>query len=138
MFGHWKKWAYDAAAGHEARRQGPRWGYRRPKYNVPVNIIEHEDRFEAWVYALSFPKEGIKVSVVEDMLYITGRRTPEGDPSPNFFLQEYPIKSFERSFELSERVDKQGIQARYESGVLKVIVPKAQAAMEPEIEVKVE
>jgi len=137
MFGSWKKWAEEAGA-YEARRQRPRWGYRRPKYNVPVNIVEYEDRFEAWVYALSFPKAGIKVSVVDDMLYITGKRTPEGDPSPNFFLQEYPIKSFERSFELSERVDKAAIQARYEEGILKVIVPKTLAEQTPEMEIEVE
>jgi HSP20 family protein len=127
-------WGEEPKQGGNARRRS----YRRPKYNVPVNIIEHEDSFELRVHAVSFPKEGIKVAVVEDTLYLSGTRTPAGDHSPNFLLQEYPIKSFERSFELSHRVDKGAIKATHEHGVLVVTVPKTRAAMQPEQEIPVE
>lgn len=118
-------------------RRMRRGAWRRPKYNIPVNIIEHADAFEVHVHALTFPKDTLKVSVVEDTLYITGTRTPEDD-SPNFLLQEYPIKSFERSFELSHRVDKSKVTARYDHGVLIVTVAKTGAASQPEMEVNIE
>jgi HSP20 family protein len=123
----------------EASRRGKfrRAGYRRPKYNVPVNIIEHEEAFEVQVFALTYPKDGIKVAVVEETLYISGKREPEQD-APNFLLQEYPIKSFERSFELSQRVDKSGIKATYKEGILTIHVPKAGIATQPEQEIEVE
>lgn len=135
MFGNWK---YGPEAREGRERRGRRYGYRRPKYNVPVNIIEHDTAFEVHVHAVTFPKEGIKVSVVEDMLYISGTRTPEGEDSPNFILQEYPIKSFERSFELSQKVDTAGITAKHENGILIVHVPKTRAAQRPEQVVEIE
>ena len=135
-----RRWKHaDQAYNWEAKaRRFAQRGWRRPKYNVPVNIIEHETEFEVRVHSLTFSKDQIKVSVVDDTLYISGARTPEGDASPNFLLQEYPIKSFERSFELSHRVDKSKISARHQDGVLIVTVAKAQAAMQPEITVEVE
>lgn len=112
-------------------------GFRRPKYNIPVNIIEHADAYEVRVHALTYPKDRIKVAVVDDILYISGTRDPQ-DASPNFVLQEYPIKSFERSFELSPTVDKENIKASVEDGVLVVRVPKTEAFIQPEIEIDVE
>ena len=130
--GNWPQW-------EERRQKAHRWGWRRPKYNIPVNIIEHDTEFEVRVHALTFPKDQIKISVVEDMLYISGTREPEGDPHPNFVLQEYPIKSFERSFELSHRVDKDQIKAKHEDGgVLVITVPKTSEAQTSDIEIEVE
>jgi HSP20 family protein len=123
---------------YRGRRAHPHQGaYRRPKYNVPVNIIEWPDKYEAHVYATGFAKEDIRITVSNDVLYISGRRTPEDD-RPNFLLQEYPIKSFERWFELSEQADQTRISARYDSGVLIITVAKTQAATRPDVEVKVE
>ncbi len=115
--------------------QGP-GGWRRPKHNIPVNIVEHESGYELTVHALTYPKDKIKVSVVDDMLYVTGSREPE-DSSPNFVLQEYPIKSFERSFELSHKVDKDKIEAKFVEGVLIVSVPKTSEAQQPEITIDI-
>lgn len=117
--------------GHPAHRFG-RANFRRPKFNVPVNIIDEESHFEAWVYCLSFKKEEIKISVSDDTLYITGQREPANE-FPNFLLQEYPIKSFERVFELSHRADQENIVARMEDGILKIHVPKV---VEPTPEMK--
>ncbi|MEM1324446.1 MAG: Hsp20/alpha crystallin family protein [Bacteroidota bacterium] len=121
----------------ESGRQFGRSGYRRPKHNIPVNIIEEDSYFEAWVYCLTFSKEEVKIMVAEDMIYISGRRTPKDD-APNFLLQEYPIKSFERFFELSERADKENITAKFEEGILKIHVPKTAAAQRGMQEVKIE
>ena len=103
-----------------------------------VYIIENETEFIAHVYAVSFPKEGIKISVVDDTLYISGTRTPEGNPSHNFMLQEYPIKSFERAFELSHTVDQSKIKAKHENGVLTIIAPKTVEAQEPEHDIEID
>src|SRR5476649_2057421 len=49
--------------------------FKRPKYNVPLNIIDNETSFEVHVYAVGFLKENIKLSVTDDVLYISGTRT---------------------------------------------------------------
>ena len=153
MFSHWKHgwhWPEDdeqmRERGRKARARAKRkirhfmnegGSWRRPKYNIPVNVIERETEYEVMVHAVTYPKENIKVSVVDDMLYISGTREPEED-RPNFVLQEYPIKSFERSFELSHKVDKDNISAKFVDGILVVVVPKTAAAQKPEVNIDIQ
>ena len=123
--------------GRYARGQ---WGmgYRRPKYNVPVNIAETETGFEVYVYALGFDKENIKLSVVDGVLFISGTRTVDENNLPNFSRQEYPIKSFERHIALDDGIDTTGITARQQDGVLIITLPKTAAAQQPAQEIKVD
>ncbi len=117
--------------------EGLRGGFfRRPKYNVPLNVSETDTQYEVHVYALGFDKENIKVSVSEDVLYIRGTRTVDKDKLPRFRRQEYPIKSFERVVSLYGQVDTAQIQARQEDGVLIITLPKTQAAQQQEIKVE--
>lgn len=124
-------------SGDEGSYYGRRGGFRRPKHNIPVNIVENDTEFIAYVHAVTFPKENIRLVVAGDMLYISGTRTPADDPNPNFILQEYPIKSFERAFELSETVDTSRISARHQDGVLIITAPKTQEAQRPEREIDI-
>ena len=112
--------------------------FRRPKYNVPINIVENEAHYEVHVYALGFDKEHIKLSVVDEVLYISGTRTIDENNQPVFSRQEYPIKSFERVVGLHGQVDITRISARQEAGVLIVTLPKTAKAQNPEQEIKID
>ena len=112
------------------------WGYRRPKHNIPVNIIQHDDSVEVRIHALTFDPDDIVVSVTDNVLYISGTREPAVD-KPNFLLQEYPIKSFERSFELGNDLDLEQIEARITDGVLVVTIPHGEKAKGPDIRVEI-
>jgi HSP20 family protein len=113
-------------------------GYRRPKYNVPVNIDEKETHFELAVYATGFDKANIKLTVTDDVLYITGTRSIAEGQQYHFTKQEFPVKSFERMIGLNGQVDANGITARQENGVLLVTLPKSAAATAPAQEIKVD
>ncbi|MFK7844818.1 MAG: Hsp20/alpha crystallin family protein [Rhodothermales bacterium] len=133
---HWKRHGFE---GWERKLKMSRgsWGYRRPKHNIPVNIIEYEDRIDVCVHALTYDPDDIDVTVTDGVLYISGTRTPEVD-KPNFLVQEYPIKSFERSFELGNHLNLDNIQARMKEGVLVVSVAKDEKAKGPEKTIKIE
>lgn len=111
---------------------------RRPKYNVPLNISDSETHFEVHVYAIGFAKENIKLTVTDDVLYITGTRTIPEDAEPNFTRQEFPVKSFERVLNLNGQVDTENISAKQEDGVLIIILPKTEDARKPAQEIRVE
>ena len=130
--------AYGHRGHHFGRHQFGEGFYRRPKYNVPVNIEETANGYEVKVYATGFDKENIKLSVVEDVLYITGTRTIDENNKPNFTKQEFPVKSFERVISLNGQVDSSGIKARQENGVLIVTLPKTAAAQQPAQEINVD
>lgn len=113
-------------------------GYRRPKYNVPVNIEEKEDHYELTIFATGFEKDNIKLSVAEDVLYITGTRTLEESYKPNFIKQEFPVRSFERIISLNGQVDTTAIKAKQENNILIVTLPKTPEAQRPAQEISVD
>lgn len=102
--------------------------WRRPKYNVPVNIAERNDAYEVSVYASGFSKENIKLSVSDESLYITGTRDWGATQPPRFVRQEFPVKTFERVLSLNGAVDTASISARTEDGVLLITLPKSAEA----------
>lgn len=122
---------------HRSRRPAGRPDtWRRPAHNVPVNIAEYPDRFVAHVYAIGFARADVSVTVSGETLYISGRR--QAPEEPDFLLQEFPIKRFERAFELSEQVDRSAITARVaEGGVLEIVAPKLASAQQPDLEIAV-
>jgi HSP20 family protein len=121
---------------HFGRQMGH--GSRRPKYNVPLNITDNETNFEVHVYAVGFLKENIKLSVTDDVLYISGTRTIDEGSDPNFSRQEFPVKSFERVLNLNGQVDATNISAKQEDGVLIITLPKTDEAQKPAQEIKVD
>lgn len=97
--------------------------FRRPKYNVPTNVVRTEDGFEVHIFAVGFEKQDIEVSVNGDTLTVSGTRTLADDYQPDFVRQEYPIKSFERVFQISDTIDVENIAAKQENGVLIITLP---------------
>jgi HSP20 family protein len=126
-----------ATRGRQAHYAPWASGARRPKYSVPLNILEHDTYYEVHVYAVGFAKENIKLSVVEEVLFISGTREVDENNLPNFTHQEFPIRSFERVVSLRGQVDIPHISARQEDGVLKIMLPKTPEAQKPEQEIKV-
>ena len=113
-------------------KEGMRGGFfRRPKYNVPLNIAETDTYYEVHVYAVGFDKAHISVTVEDDVLYIRGKREIDSNHPPRFRRQEFPVKHFERVVSLHGQVDITQIEAKQEGEVLKITLPKlpeAQAA----------
>lgn len=119
--------------------EGLRGGFfRRPKYNVPLNIVDNATNYEVYVYALGFDKENIKISVEDDVLFIRGTRTVDKDNLPVFRRQEYPIKSFERVVSLYGQVDTTQIKARHENGILIITLPKKPEAQQSGQEIPID
>ena len=117
---------------------GPHSFFKRPKYNVPLNILEQDSGYEVHIYALGFEKEHIKISVVEDVLYISGHKKIEESHDPNFIYQEFPVKTFERTVRLRGEIEKSGISARQEGGILKITLPKTAQAQQPAQDIQVD
>ena len=103
--------------------------FRRPKYNVPLNIEDKKEYYELTVFAVGFGKEQISLSVKNDTLFVKGARELSEDVKPEFIKQEFPIKRFERSLKLNGKVDVEAISAKHENGVLIASLPKSATAL---------
>src|ERR1700748_1327339 len=91
----------------------------------PVNIHETTDAYHLELSAPGRSKEDFKLSVDHGQLTIAFEKKEETKTEEyKTIRKEFSFKSFKRTFNLDEHVDTDGIQAKYENGVLKFLLPK--------------
>lgn len=90
-----------------------------------VDIWEEDKAFEIHVAVPGVAKEDFKIEVNDNVLAISGERkfTKEKKDS-NYHSVETQFGAFKRAFTLPENVDAANITAKYNNGILEVVVPK--------------
>ena len=80
--------------------------------------------------------DSIDLTVERNVLTVKAERRWQPEEDLQFLLRERPQGSFTRQIVLSDAVDADKIEARYENGVLLVTAPVAEAAKPHKIEIK--
>lgn len=111
------------------------WGlsnFSNTNTTIPaVNIKETPENFEVEVAAPGMSKKDFKIELDGNMLTISSEKTNEREDKENekYSRKEFSYQSFYRTFNLSKDVvDVDKIQARYENGLLQLLVPKKEEA----------
>ncbi|AQX04553.1 Hsp20/alpha crystallin family protein [Elizabethkingia meningoseptica] len=102
----------------------------------PVNISENEEYYALQLFAAGLKKEAFTISVKDRVLTIS-YKAAEDKEKAQYIYQEVYSTSFERSFQLNEKVASENISAGYEDGILTVILPKDPENNIPAQEIKV-
>lgn len=105
-------------------------GIVRNVANIPaVNIKENDDNYTVAVAAPGLKKDDFNISLESNMLTISSEKEEEKEEKENRFTRrEYSYTSFSRSFTLPEDVKQEAIEAHYENGELKLILPRKEEA----------
>ncbi|MBK8490396.1 MAG: Hsp20/alpha crystallin family protein [Saprospirales bacterium] len=116
---HGKHHSGQHAGSHWKHQFASQWGY------PPVNVEERDDHYLVSVYAAGYVKSDFQVSLVDNNLVIAVHK-PENESNTHFGRRPYQFKpgNFKKEFELNDKIDKEGISAKYEEGILKVTLPK--------------
>ena len=96
-----------------------------------VNIKETGDSFEVEVAAPGMTKNDFKIELDNNTLTISSEKENnyEQKEGERYTRQEFSYQSFQRTFQLpKEVVDADKIQARYENGLLHLVIPKKEEA----------
>lgn len=95
-----------------------------------VNIKENDNHFEVEVAAPGMQKDDFRITLHGNLLTISSSKKNETEESKDHYTRrEFSYQSFQRSFELAKDVvDEEHIEAKYENGVLKLIIPKTEKA----------
>lgn len=95
-----------------------------------VNIKENGENFEVEMAAPGFSKEEFKIELNNDLLTIISEKRVENEIKEGqaFTKREFSYQSFSRSFTLPHTADSGKIEAKYENGILRVIIPKKEEA----------
>lgn len=94
-----------------------------------VNIKENEDGYTVELAAPGLLKEDFKVNVEKDLLTISAEvKTESEEKTDKYTRKEFAYGSFKRTFTLPNTVESDKIDAKYENGVLNVVIPKKEEA----------
>ncbi|WP_207493461.1 Hsp20/alpha crystallin family protein [Aridibaculum aurantiacum] len=91
---------------------------------VPVNIHEDEKGYHLELQAPGRSKDAFEIKLDEKILTISSEVIQEEQTAYKTIRREFSSKSFKRSFTLDETINADGIEAKYEDGILKVYLPK--------------
>ncbi len=91
----------------------------------PVNIIEKNTAYYLEVASPGMEKTDFILKLDGTLLTISATKKEEfKDETSKPIRKEFGYKEFKRSFTLNEKIDASNISAKYESGILKVVLPK--------------
>jgi HSP20 family protein len=96
-----------------------------------VNIRETNDNFEVEMAAPGMTKDDFKIELDGNMLTITSEKENrhEEKEGEKYTKREFSYQAFQRSFQLpKDVVDEDKIEAKYENGVLHLVIPKKEEA----------
>ncbi len=112
-----------------------------------VNIAEDDKSWHIEVSAAGFKKDDFKIRIENDTLTISAEHKEEkAEPAKNanpekekqYSRREFRYGSFARTFRLpKEKVNEEGINAKYENGILELSIPKKQVEMKAMKEIKI-
>ncbi|HSF55302.1 MAG TPA: Hsp20/alpha crystallin family protein [Algoriphagus sp.] len=101
------------------------FGSTLKQFNPAVDIAEDEKSYEIHVAVPGIKKSDFKIDLVDGKLTISGeRKMEEKKEGKNFHSVETQYGSFRRSFFIPEDVIEESVEASYEDGVLKLVLPK--------------
>lgn len=109
----------------------------RPKVFVPhVDIVESDDRITLMADLPGVDESSLSISVEKNVLSLHGQVKHTAPEGYQLAYSEYEVGDFERSFTISNDIDRAGIEAVVKDGVLRLTLPKAHHAMVQKIPVK--
>jgi HSP20 family protein len=94
-------------------------------FRPQVDAIETETSFQLEVALAGFSKENIKLDIEDGKLSISGERKFDAEKKDHKYqFLETNYGRFSRSFTLPENIQEGAIEARFENGLLTVVLPK--------------
>jgi HSP20 family protein len=109
------------------------------RWMPPVDVLEERDTIRLVAELPGVKPEDVKISLEGNVLTLQGEKHQEEEhEGGKAYRYERTYGMFERSFTLPATIDGNKIVAKFDSGLLTILLPKVEAAKPRQIEVKVE
>ncbi|WP_430468192.1 Hsp20/alpha crystallin family protein [Winogradskyella ouciana] len=94
-----------------------------------VNVLDKDEEYIVEMAVPGLKKSDFDVNIDNQLLSISAESNTENeDTDENYTRREFGYSSFKRTFSLPETVETDKIEAKYEEGILKVMLPKREEA----------
>jgi len=107
-------------------------------YAPDVDIIDRQNDIVLTADMPGVDEKSVDITLEKDTLTIYGKVEPEIPENHRLSVCEYGVGDYQRAFTLSDEIDRDRIQATVKNGVLRLILPKAEAVKARKIPVKAE
>ena len=102
--------------------------------NQPAtNVFETEKDFRIELLLPGFPKEDVQINYHKNVLTIKVEKEENKENKSEEYKyahREFGAFNFEKSFKVPNSVDAENINAKFENGILNVVLPKKEEAVE--------
>lgn len=105
-------------------------------FSPAVDIFESEEAITILADMPGVSPEGLSVDLRDNVLTIDGRVAGNDEPNERTLLREFETGAFRREFRLTNLIDQNRIDASLHNGVLRLTLPKAEAARPRKIDVR--
>jgi HSP20 family protein len=110
----------------------------RQSWTPSIDVIENEGSIKLKAELAGMDPADINIEVQDNVLTVSGeRRFQEEVKEDKYYRIERRYGSFSRSIALPQTVSEEGIEAKYENGLLEVTVPKAEITKPKKITVSI-
>ncbi|MCX2742962.1 Hsp20/alpha crystallin family protein [Mangrovivirga sp. M17] len=93
-------------------------------FSPRTDIYETEKDFIMELSVPGMEKKDFKIDLDDDVLLISGERKREDKEGVKYHRNEQLFGSFEKSFKMTEVINKENIKASYDAGILRITLPK--------------
>jgi len=101
-------------------------------YNPDVDIFETDMDLVIEAEVPGIAREDLKLNIEDDILTLEGEKKKE-NKDEEYLYKESKEGRFSQSFSLPENADKDKIKAKFENGVLRIIIPKVKVLKPKEV-----
>ena len=124
--GFWPKMVQDFFGAENPFDVDEKFWFPEKSMDIPsANVIENDKEFKLELSAPGFDKKDFKVEVNDGVLNISAEKESKSEEEKeNYRKKEFSYTSIRRSFRLPDTVMDDKIDAKYDNGILKVILPK--------------
>lgn len=108
----------------------------RKAYTPAVDILERKDEIVVTADMPGVDEKSVDITLEKNVLTIFDMAATEQERMSRPFCAEYGVGDYQRAFTISGEIDRDAIRATVKNGVLRLVLPKAQAAKTRKIEVQ--
>jgi HSP20 family protein len=110
------------------------------QFSPKVDVVEEKDRYKIVAELPGMDKADVNIKIENDSLVISGEKKQEKveeDEQKHYKRIERVYGSFSRQFRLPENVDRNGISAGFENGLLRIELRKKEPEAEKAINIEI-
>ena len=102
-------------------------------FSPKIDILENEKSIKLDAEIPGVPKENLKITLQDNILTIEGEKKKESEEKEeNYYRAERTYGNFKRSFTLPVEVDSEDVDAKFNNGILEILLNKVEPKQDEE------